>query len=304
MLLRPVPGGVSSYYGYRIHPIYGDRRLHTGWDMNAGCGAPILASESGTVIFSGWKGGYGNAIIIDHGGGMSTLYGHQSRLGLSYGQSTTVGDVIGWIGTTGMSTVLPPPLRSKDQRQPGRPGALSVMSEKKIATNRRARFDYEIFDTYEAGLVLLGSEVKSLREGRAHLSDAYAIVKDDEMWLIGCHISPYPFARGGGHEPDRTRKLLLHRNEIERIRTQIAEKGRTVVPDADVLQGRQGQARTRRGQGQGPLRQAGDPEAQAGRPRDGTGDALQEPRLATHRSFGESCQVLLRNLFGHTDVLQ
>jgi SsrA-binding protein len=79
-------------------------------------------------------------------------------------------------------------------------------------------------------MVLLGSEVKSLREGRAHLSDAYAIVKDDEMWLIGCHISPYQFARGGGHDPDRTRKLLLHRNEIERIRTQIAEKGRTVVP--------------------------------------------------------------------------
>jgi len=72
------------------------------------------------------------------------------------------------------------------------------MSIKKIATNRRARFDYEVFDTFEAGMVLLGSEVKSLREGRANLSDAYAIVKDDEMWLIGCHISPYPFARGGG----------------------------------------------------------------------------------------------------------
>ena len=104
VLLRPVPGGVSSYYGYRTHPIYGDRRLHTGWDMNAGCGAPIVASESGTVIFSGWKGGYGNATIIDHGGGMSTLYAHQSRLGASYGQSVTVGSVIGWIGTTGTST--------------------------------------------------------------------------------------------------------------------------------------------------------------------------------------------------------
>ena len=104
------------------------------------------------------------------------------------------------------------------------------MSIKKIATNRRARFDYEVFDTFEAGMVLLGSEVKSLREGRANLSDAYAIVKDDEMWLIGCHISPYPFARGGGHEPDRTRKLLLHRHEIGRIRSQIAERGRTVIP--------------------------------------------------------------------------
>ena len=103
-LLRPVPGGVSSYYGYRIHPIYGNERLHTGWDMNAGCGAPIRAAESGTVIYTGWKGGYGNAIIIDHGGGMSTLYGHLSRMGLAYGASVNIGNVIGWIGTTGVST--------------------------------------------------------------------------------------------------------------------------------------------------------------------------------------------------------
>ncbi|MCB2224747.1 MAG: peptidoglycan DD-metalloendopeptidase family protein [Actinobacteria bacterium] len=104
VLLRPVPGGVSSYYGYRIHPIYGERRLHTGWDMNAGCGAPIKAAESGVVIFAGVKGGYGNAVIIDHGGGMSTLYGHQSKLGVSYGQTVGIGDVIGWIGSTGVST--------------------------------------------------------------------------------------------------------------------------------------------------------------------------------------------------------
>jgi SsrA-binding protein len=104
------------------------------------------------------------------------------------------------------------------------------MSTKTIATNRRARFDYHILDTYEAGLVLLGSEVKSLREGRASLRDGYAIVKDGEMFLIGCRISPYPFARGGGHEPDRTRKLLLNRREIDRIRIQVEERGRTVVP--------------------------------------------------------------------------
>ena len=104
ILLRPVPGGVSSGYGYRIHPIYGERRLHTGWDMNAGCGAPIRAAESGVVIYSGVKGGYGNTIIIDHGGGMSTLYAHQSRLGLAYGSSVGIGDTIGWIGNTGVST--------------------------------------------------------------------------------------------------------------------------------------------------------------------------------------------------------
>jgi len=104
------------------------------------------------------------------------------------------------------------------------------MSIKKIATSRRARFDFEIFETFEAGLVLLGSEVKSLRGGRVNLKDAYAIIKDDEAWLIGCHISPYPFARGGGHDPERTRKLLLHRHEINKIRAQIAEKGRTLIP--------------------------------------------------------------------------
>ena len=104
------------------------------------------------------------------------------------------------------------------------------MSIKTITTNRRARFDYEVFDTFEAGMVLRGSEVKSLREARANLKDAYAIVKDGELFLIGCHISPYPFARDGGHEPDRTRKLLLHRHEIDRVRSQIEEKGRTLIP--------------------------------------------------------------------------
>jgi SsrA-binding protein len=104
------------------------------------------------------------------------------------------------------------------------------MATKNITTNRRARHDYEIFDTYEAGLVLRGSEVKSLRDGRANLKDSYAIVKDGEMFLIGCHISPYSFARDGGHDPERTRKLLLHRREIERIRIQIEERGRTLIP--------------------------------------------------------------------------
>ena len=104
------------------------------------------------------------------------------------------------------------------------------MSIKPITTNRRARFDYEVFDTYEAGMVLVGSEVKSLRHGRANLKDSYAVVKDGEVWLIGCHISPYAFSRGGGHDPERTRKLLLNRHEIERIRVQVTERGRTLVP--------------------------------------------------------------------------
>lgn len=104
VLLRPVPGAVSSGFGWRIHPIYGDSRLHTGWDMNGGCGQPIVAAAPGRVFYAGWKGGYGNAVIIDHGGGMSTLYAHQSALGVSYDQWVTTGEVIGWVGTTGTST--------------------------------------------------------------------------------------------------------------------------------------------------------------------------------------------------------
>lgn len=104
ILLRPVPGGVSSGYGFRIHPIYGVTRLHTGWDMNAGCGAPIVAAASGRVFLSDWKGGYGITVMIDHGGGLSTLYAHQSGVAVGYGAQVSAGDVIGYIGSTGVST--------------------------------------------------------------------------------------------------------------------------------------------------------------------------------------------------------
>jgi SsrA-binding protein len=101
---------------------------------------------------------------------------------------------------------------------------------KVVTTNRRARHDYLIFDQFEAGLVLEGSEVKSLREGQAHLKDSYAHVHDGEVWLVGAYIAPYTFSRGGGHDPERTRKLLLNRREIDRIASQLAEKGLTLVP--------------------------------------------------------------------------
>jgi SsrA-binding protein len=104
------------------------------------------------------------------------------------------------------------------------------MATKTIATNRRARFDFEIVDTFEAGLVLLGSEVKSLRAGKADLKDSYAAVRDGEMWLYGLRIAPYEYAREGGHDPERTRKLLMHRGEIDRIGSSIAEKGLTLIP--------------------------------------------------------------------------
>jgi murein DD-endopeptidase MepM/ murein hydrolase activator NlpD len=103
-LVRPVPGGVSSGYGYRIHPIFGDERLHTGWDMNGGMGQPIASAASGAVIFAGVKGGYGNTIMIDHGGGMVTLYAHQSGFAAGYGQRVSAGQIIGYVGSTGDST--------------------------------------------------------------------------------------------------------------------------------------------------------------------------------------------------------
>lgn len=100
-----------------------------------------------------------------------------------------------------------------------------------IATNRRARFDYAILDTVEAGLVLQGSEVKSLRLGQVQLAEAFARVADGEVWLEGAHIAPYQFASGvGSHEPDRRRKLLLHRDEIARLQLRVAQERLALVP--------------------------------------------------------------------------
>lgn len=104
------------------------------------------------------------------------------------------------------------------------------MRMKTIATNRRARHDYEILETYEAGLVLSGSEVKSLRDGKANLKDSFAHVRGGEVFLEGMYIAPYSFSRAGGHEPERTRKLLLNRREIDQIAGKIAERGLTLVP--------------------------------------------------------------------------
>ena len=99
-----------------------------------------------------------------------------------------------------------------------------------IATNRRARFEYEILETVEAGIELLGPEVKSLRAGRANLGDAYAVVRGGEVWLLSLHISPYEQAGRENPEPQRDRRLLLHRREIRRLGGKVAEKGLTLIP--------------------------------------------------------------------------
>jgi SsrA-binding protein len=102
--------------------------------------------------------------------------------------------------------------------------------EKVVASNRRARFDYEITESVEAGLVLTGSEVKSLRGGRASLNESYARVRGSEVWLENMHIPPYEQGQKQGYDPRRDRKLLLHRREIERLIGKSAEKGLTLVP--------------------------------------------------------------------------
>lgn len=111
------------------------------------------------------------------------------------------------------------------------PKSESPRDEKEsIARNRRARHDYEILDTWEAGLVLTGTEVKSLRNGKANLSDAYGIVKDGEIWLLNLHISPYEQGNQFNHDPTRTRKLLLHKREIRRMIGSVEREGLTLVP--------------------------------------------------------------------------
>ncbi len=100
-----------------------------------------------------------------------------------------------------------------------------------IASNRRARHNYAVLDVVEAGLVLHGSEVKSLRLGQVQLAEAFARVSDGELWLEGVHIAPYQFASGvGAHDPDRRRKLLLHRDEIDRLQARVAQERLSLVP--------------------------------------------------------------------------
>jgi SsrA-binding protein len=101
---------------------------------------------------------------------------------------------------------------------------------KEVAANRQAFHNYEIIEKFEAGMVLTGTEIKSAREGRVNLKDAYGVVKNAEVWLLNCHISPYSHGNYANHDPLRTRKLLMHRSEIKRLIGRTTEKGLTLVP--------------------------------------------------------------------------
>jgi SsrA-binding protein len=104
------------------------------------------------------------------------------------------------------------------------------MPEKTIALNRRARHEFSIDETFEAGIVLTGTEIKSIRAGKVNLADAYARVERDEAWLIGAHIAPWAQGNRNNHEPKRMRKLLLHRSEIDELMGRARAKGQTIVP--------------------------------------------------------------------------
>jgi SsrA-binding protein len=101
---------------------------------------------------------------------------------------------------------------------------------KTVADNRRARHDYEILDTLEAGIALYGTEVKSIRAGKANLADAFVKVEDGELWLYSCHISPYDFGNRFNHEPLRKRRLLVHKKQILKLKSNMQEKGLALIP--------------------------------------------------------------------------
>lgn len=124
-----------------------------------------------------------------------------------------------------------------------------MAGEKIVCTNKKARFDYEIDEKYEAGMVLTGTEVKSLRNGKANLKDGYARVIKGEVYLIGCHISPYEMGTHTNHDPERRRKLLLHKQEIKRLTGKTVGKGLTLVPLRIYF--RNGKAKVELGLGRG-----------------------------------------------------
>ena len=108
--------------------------------------------------------------------------------------------------------------------------ATQTLGAKVLATNRRARFNYQVEDSFECGVALVGTEVKSIKAGEFSFSDAYGRIRDNELWLIGFHVTPYAHGTIFNHEPDRERRLLIHRQEIKRLKRKVDERGFTLIP--------------------------------------------------------------------------
>jgi SsrA-binding protein len=123
-----------------------------------------------------------------------------------------------------------PPQGARQRSQGAKPSRSDEKQRKLVADNRRARFDYEILDTFEAGIELKGPEVKSLRAGRTSLADSYAVAKDGELYLVNAYIPEYREANRFNHETRRPRKLLLHRREIDKLSQGVLREGLTIVP--------------------------------------------------------------------------
>ncbi len=162
---------------------------------------------------------------------------------------------------------------------------------KLIAQNRKARYDYHIHDTYEAGIVLSGTEVKSLREGRANLTDAYATVEDGEVWLRAAHIPEYSHGTWTNHNARRTRKLLLNRREIAKIQRELATAGTTVVPLSLYFSDGSRQGRDRSGYWQARVRQAPEHCSPGVKARGRAGNGF--PQSRTMKQWCNSARPLL-----------
>ncbi len=156
---------------------------------------------------------------------------------------------------------------AKSKKSKGAPEGTTL-----IASNRAARRNYSITDTVEAGIVLLGSEVKSMREAQVQITDGYARIRDGEAWLDGVHVAPYTFAIGfGAHDPDRSRKLLLHRDEITRLKARVDQERVSIVPLS--LYFRDGKVKVELGVGKGRSK---EDKRQAIAERDAKRDAERE----------------------------
>ncbi len=127
--------------------------------------------------------------------------------------------------------------RGGGERRAGKPAGGRRDEVRVLARNRRARHDYDVLETFEAGLALTGTEVKSARAGRVQLKDSHVEIRDGEAWLVGAHISPYEAANRWNHDPERDRKLLLHRREVDKLFGRTQAKGMTAIPLAVYARG-------------------------------------------------------------------
>ena len=170
-----------------------------------------------------------------------------------------------------------------------------------IAENRRARFEYHLEETHEAGIVLQGWEIKAVRAGQVQLTDGYVVIRDGELYLIGCRINALRSASTHVQpEADRTKKLLMHKAEIKRLVGKVEQKGFTLVPLEPALQGRAGEGRHRSGQGQGRARQAQHREEARLGAREGPADETQGLVQGLRRAAVQASAAIFRSACSKT----